>query len=275
MTICITTLMEDSLSEHESLVCEHGLSFHIQTPQSRFLFDCGASDRLLRNADKLNIDLSRLDFVVCSHSHYDHAGGLRALAEKSDFRRFITGDGFFAPKYGLSGVRHTYLGVDFDPSFLEGRGIAHEVCGDLLRLDDFCWLVGNFERTAPDETIPGKFVLREGDAFVPDRFAEEICLAIRFRDGVAVLLGCSHPGVLNILNTVRARLGLPIRGVWGGTHLLHAAPERVAATVTAMKALGVRYFGLSHCSGENMLACVERDPDADGCRLRAGDGLFL
>lgn len=275
MAIAVTTLIENSLSDHKSLVCEHGLSFHIRTPQTSFLFDCGASGRLADNAEKLGVDLGALDFVACSHGHYDHAGGFRTVAARSRVGRLITGEGFFTPKYAREGIRHAFLGVDFDAAFLRERDIAHEVCGDLMRLDDYCWLVGNFERTVPGEIIPSKLVLGKGDDFVPDLFADEICLAVRFREGVAVLVGCSHPGIVNMVGTVRRRLGLPVLGVWGGTHLSGADPARVSAAVEGLIGMGVGYFGLSHCSGDTMLEYVGRNAKITGCRLRTGDGLYL
>lgn len=275
MAIAITTLMENTISEHKGLLCEHGLSFHVRTPNKRFLLDCGSGAGLLHNAALLKIDLTELDFVALSHSHYDHGNGFRHVAGLGGVKTLITGRGYFMPKYDLKGFRHSYLGVDFGPDFLAEQGIAHRECGDLLEIDDGCWLLGNCERVTPEETIPDTFKLLRDGAFVPDLFSEEISLAMRMEDGLALLVGCSHPGVLNIARTVTKRLGLPIRGVWGGTHLHDASQERMAMTLAELKKLGVRYMGLSHCSGDAILEMIARDPDVEGCRLRAGDGVFL
>lgn len=275
MSVTITTLMENTISDHKSLLCEHGLSFHIQMPDCSFLFDCGAGGNLLHNAAKLNIPLDNLDFVVGSHAHYDHGGGFRPLVDRGAVKRLLTGEGYFNPKYSLSGIRHTFLGIDFDRDFLRANGIEHQVCGDLLEIADGCWLVGNFENTSEWESIPERFMIRKDGAFVPDRFAEEVALALRMEDGLALLVGCSHPGIINIARTVQKRLALPIRGVWGGTHLVEAGPERIAATLAELKKVGVRYMGLSHCSGDPALECIKSDPDLAGCRLRAGDGVIL
>lgn len=275
MTVSVTTLVENAKPENKCLAYEHGLSFHVRTPQSTFLFDCGATDIVVGNAKHLNIDLEKVDFIVCSHAHYDHCGGFRHIVDKTGIARLYTGEGFFLPKYAVDGFRHTYLGLDFNAAFLAENSISHHQVGDMLQLDDYCWLLGNFARSEPAERIPERFKLLDNGAFVSDRFAEEICLAIRFRDGVAVLAGCSHPGIVNILGTVRARLGMPVRGVWGGTHLSQAEPERIEATVASLKHMGIRYFGLSHCSGDAVLERIKADRDMEGCHLRAGDGVFL
>ena len=77
----ITALMDDQLTGRKDLLCEHGLSVHISYHGKRILFDCGSSEKTLYNAKKLGIDLRKLDAMVLSHSHYDHAGGFRYLAE--------------------------------------------------------------------------------------------------------------------------------------------------------------------------------------------------
>ena len=70
---------------------EHGLSFYIETPESKFLFDCGHTGAAWRNAVKMGVDLSEVDFVALSHSHYDHAGGFPALLEHVKPRTLYTG----------------------------------------------------------------------------------------------------------------------------------------------------------------------------------------
>lgn len=275
MRTTITTLMENSLSHHTGLLCAHGLSFHVQTPTRTFLFDCGPGPAVLHNADSLNIDPARLDFVVGSHSHYDHGNGFRPIVSHSGVRRLVTGQGYFLPKYRVEGMRHTYLGVDFDKEYLNRNSIEHTVCADLLPVDEGCWLLGEFARTEPQETPPAYFMLRRDGAFVPDHFDDEICLALRLEDGLALLVGCSHPGILNIAKTAAERLGLPIRGIWGGVHLSAAEPARIEATLAGLKKLGVKRLGLSHCSGEAILELAARDPDMTVCRLGAGDGICL
>lgn len=275
MSIAMTTLVENNPGAHLQLIHEHGLAVHVKTPQTAFLFDCGASGGFVANADKLGIDLGELDFVACSHSHFDHAGGFRTLVARHGVRRFITGEGYFEPKYARDGMCHSHIGVDFNPDYLSEHSIPHDICGDVMRIDDCCWLVGNFERTALVESIPGHFAIWRDGSFKPDLFADEICVALRFKDGLAVLAGCSHPGVINLLRTVEKRLSLPIRGVWGGAHLHNAEPERLSATVEAMKDMGIRYFGLSHCSGEGVLAFIKQTTDIVACHMRTGDGVLL
>ncbi len=84
------------------------------------------------NADRLNIDLGKLDVVALSHGHYDHSGGYRALVEKSPHSILYTGKGFFNKKYGVNGPVCEFLGNDFDAAFLAEKGIQHKEISEPL-----------------------------------------------------------------------------------------------------------------------------------------------
>ena len=75
MGISLKVLVEDTGSEHQALGKEHGLSVYVETPQSRFVFDCGASGLSWRNALLMGVKLTRVEFVVISHAHYDQDRG--------------------------------------------------------------------------------------------------------------------------------------------------------------------------------------------------------
>ena len=76
----VVTLIENTAGCPE-LVCEHGLSFYIETGKHRILFDAGQTDAFAQNAEKLNVDLGSVDFAVLSHGHYDHGGGLQKFLQ--------------------------------------------------------------------------------------------------------------------------------------------------------------------------------------------------
>lgn len=135
-------------------------------------------------------------------------------------------------------------------------------------------LIGGFARTHAFETIPPRFVRQTETGFVPDDFADEICLALDLGDRLAVLVGCSHPGILNMIEHVHNTLQKPVWGVFGGTHLAEAGGERIEATVAGLRGMGLELLGLSHCSGE-AAECAVRTAGAAGCHLAVGNCLFL
>ncbi|MGP1471581.1 MAG: MBL fold metallo-hydrolase [Schwartzia sp. (in: firmicutes)] len=274
MSISLKVLVEDTSSEHQALGKEHGLSLYVETPQSRFVFDCGASGLSWRNAPLMGVNLSRVEFAVISHAHYDHAGGFPSLLERVKLRRLYTGVGFWEEKFAAAptGAKYTYLGAGFTAEDLQSWQVEQVVCEELLQLDDTAWLMGAFSREEPLETIPPRFV--RGETKILDDFRDEICLVLREGDGVALITGCAHPGIINMVRTVQTRLKFPVRSVVGGTHLKDASDERIARTLTVLREWGVRRMALCHCSGDTVRDFLSADAVV-GCSLSTGDFIEL
>lgn len=252
----ITTLVENRGGEHHGLRSEHGLSLYVEKGEVRFLFDTGQSDALLHNAVQLGVDLGAVDFVVLSHGHYDHTGGFRHLAERVPLPRLFVGPGFFEEKYALRGRACEFLGNSFDETFLTSKNIPWTVVSDPIReIAPDIFLFSSFPRLHEEETIQRRFVLRRQRAFEQDDFTDEIALAIRTLQGSVVLLGCSHPGMRNMLDAVRERLDAPIRAVLGGTHLVEAQGKRLEESLEYLQRLHSQgtVMGVSHCTGKEVL----------------------
>ncbi len=268
----ITALMDNKPTEHKALIAEHGLSLFLTYDDKRILFDCGSGANPLYNAHKLGIDLKNLDAVVLSHSHYDHAAGFRDLIEGGfGSRELYTGTHFFVRNYAENGVRHTDLSAGFGPDFLDQYGVTRHEVTNHMQIFPGLHLITNFPRVHEFEKIPRRFVRRCGDAFIPDDFSDEICIAVEVEGGLAVLVGCSHPGILNMITHVHKLLGKPIKAVFGGTHLVEADGQRIEATVDALHAAGLEILGLSHCSGEEADRAIGRRTDIQGSHLGVGD----
>ncbi len=250
--IRLQILIENTSKNCPELESEHGLSIFVETPKKIFLFDCGHTGLAWKNAARLGVDLTQIDFVVLSHAHYDHAGGFPALLNHVVPREIYTGENFWSEKFSRAEGSYKYRGAGFTAADLKNWGVVQKICRDVLEIDENIFLVGNFERRHDFETIPEKFV--RGAEKIPDTFDDEICLALREGDGVAVVVGCSHAGILNIVETVRARLNLPIKSVIGGIHLADASDERIAKTLAGLKNFGVGRLALCHCSGEKVRA---------------------
>lgn len=110
ITYNIRVLINDLVeAEPWDLEGEHGLSFYIETPESNFLFDCGHTGVTWRNAEKMGVDLSVVDFVMLSHSHYDHAGGFPSLLKHVKPKVLYTGPGFWQEKYSYDKEKKEYL----------------------------------------------------------------------------------------------------------------------------------------------------------------------
>jgi len=251
----VTVLVDNNvIGSRKDLEAEHGLSMFIETPDISFLFDCGHTGLAFENARKMGVDLTRVKYVVLSHSHYDHAGGFPALLKYCQPEAVYTGRNFWQIKYSYDKENGEYLykGCGFTKDDLDSWGIEQRICQGILHLDDYAHVVTDFDMYYDFETIPEKFVRGEGKK--PDSFDDEICVLLPEDDGLAMVVGCSHVGILNMVATVRERTELPVYSVMGGIHLTGADEERMEKTMQELERLGVRNFNLCHCSGKNNMA---------------------
>ena len=213
--------------------------------------------------------------MVLSHSHYDHAGGFRFLAEQYPVGRLYTGLGFFEPKYSKSENCYKNLSAGFARDFLREKDITHHTVEEIEEILPGVWAISGFPRTEPMETIPTRFVRMGPGGLEPDDFRDELCLALEVGEGIVLLVGCAHPGIVNMVSHVSALLGKPIRAVFGGTHLVEADARRIEYTIDALRQMGVKALGLSHCSGEQAEELTGRREDITACRLGPGDCVFF
>ena len=249
--IRITTLVENSPGEHLALHHEHGISFCIETEQGKVLFDTGQSDAFLQNAKQLRIDLDNLNYVVLSHGHYDHSGGFRALSEVASDFELVVGKGFFTEKYAAINGGYEFLGNNFTRDFLVERNIPYSEIDTAVReLMPGVSVLGQFPRNHRDEIINPRFKLKQGEEFVPDDFTDEVLVVVDTSRGLVVLLGCSHPGMRNLLDAAKERFQKPIYAVMGGTHLVEASDDVTRAAYDYLRREGVEVIGVSHCTGD-------------------------
>jgi 7,8-dihydropterin-6-yl-methyl-4-(beta-D-ribofuranosyl)aminobenzene 5'-phosphate synthase len=273
--IRITTLIENSPGEHLALKHEHGVSFCVEAWDRKVLFDCGQSGNFIDNAAQLRIGLDDIDFVVLSHGHYDHSGGLRALSEVTSGFELVTGKGFFAEKYAERNGGYEFLGNNFTESFLDGRGIRHSELSEPVReLAPGIYALTGFPRIHPDELINPRFKLLTSDGFVSDPFDDEVMLVVDTPKGLIALLGCSHPGMRNMLDAVRERFDKPIYAVLGGTHLVEASPEGVKASADYLLGSEIGTIGVSHCTGASAMKALS-DSEKSYYHNRTGSCLIV
>jgi 7,8-dihydropterin-6-yl-methyl-4-(beta-D-ribofuranosyl)aminobenzene 5'-phosphate synthase len=275
MPVKITTLIENGQGEHLTLKTEHGLSFLIEKDNHSILFDTGQSSNFLFNAAELRLDISAVTHVVLSHGHYDHSGGLRSLVRVHTDFELLLGPGFFGEKYGVRNGSYEFLGNNFDENFLAAENISYRFVGNqLTEIVDGVYVINGFARTHADERINPRLVLRRDSGFEPDLFEDEVLVAVDTPKGVIVILGCAHPGMKNMIDSVRTLLGRPVYAVLGGTHLVEASLESLEKSIGYLSDETFQAVGVSHCSGRKAMDILEAS-NSRYFHNRTGTALFV
>ncbi|MGD9780708.1 MAG: MBL fold metallo-hydrolase [Kiritimatiellia bacterium] len=249
----ITVLADDTVFAR-SARGEHGLCFHIEAGDRRILFDTGQGLVLADNAQALGIDLGAVDTVVLSHGHYDHVGGLPAVlsAARAPVAVHLHPDAL-QPKYNQTrsigmppAARAALAGTNV--RLVQSREPGEVVPG-LFR-------TGEVPRPHPEEALAEVFHLDpEGRAVDP--LLDDQSMYFDTPEGVVVLLGCAHAGVIHILERVRALTnGRPLFAVLGGMHLGRATPARMQWVIERLHEFRPRLLVPMHCTGPRASAVL-------------------
>jgi len=254
----ITTLSENTAGLNENtfgminFLAEWGLSILVETDEANVLLDTGQSISIGYNADTLGIDLSRIDKIVLSHGHHDHTGGLRQLLRKMKKEvEIIAHPDVWADKYHRSkGKKDRYAGIPFPRQELESLGARFNLTTKPVKISDNIMTTGEVPMVTDYEEIDSSLFVKEGDGWQPDKLLDDLSLIINTEQGLVIVLGCAHRGIINTLYHAQQLTGVkPVYAVLGGAHLFKTSEERLRRTIAALKELGVQRLGLCHCTG--------------------------
>lgn len=279
MSLKITTLIENMQDEKSRLAAEHGFSVFIETEGSTLLFDTGQSGAFLKNAEFLGINPAEADAVILSHGHYDHTGGVPLFMEKIKKKiPFYIGKEFFQKKYKkVEDGSLRYNGNPFPKEQITEHGLTEcrYVKEDVTKLSEDIYLFKNFARVTEYEKLNSKFLIETETGTETDFFSDEIALGIKRKEGLVLLVGCSHAGIGNILHHVTERTNLPVAAVVGGTHLVEADEERLLKTAEMFRHYGVKRIAVSHCTGEAGMELLNRQFGENFTINRTGSTLIF
>jgi len=192
-----------------------GVSFLID---DKILFDTGEKGEwLLENMCSLGIDINRIEVVVISHDHWDHWGGLwDLLIQRAGLK-----------VYACSGF---------------GKGFKEKVeksKGELIEAERFKEIAPSIYTTGE---IPGAY---------HGKYIAEQAMVLKTNNGLTVITGCAHPGILKILEKVKAKFSdKSIYFVLGGFHLMEQDRRAIEIIAENFKKMGIKKVGPTHCSGD-------------------------
>jgi 7,8-dihydropterin-6-yl-methyl-4-(beta-D-ribofuranosyl)aminobenzene 5'-phosphate synthase len=247
----ITCLVDNGVRQGTSLWGEHGLAFLIETESGRILFDAGQSgDVLLHNLRTLAIEPRTIDALAVSHGHYDHTGGLAAiLAHIPDRILLYAHPDLFRERFSRRDGEIRSIGLSLDRQALEaGADLLLDIRPQ--EIVPGIWTTGEIAaRPAPGGTS-ARHLVRDNGGWAPDPYRDDMALVVDVGDGLVLVCGCCHAGLLNTLDHVDCAFQRPVVGIVGGTHLISADSDHLRYVIERLMDLGtVRHIHPNHCSG--------------------------
>lgn len=238
----ITSLVENTT--HSELKAKHGLSLYIETQKHNILFDLGPDNTLFENARKRNVDLKGVDTVIISHGHIDHAGALGKFLEINHTAKVYIQASAFEPHYSKTLFLKIPVGID---GTLKNNKQIVLLNGD-FKIDDELSLFTVAKTDKFHSQVNDVLLDKDGK----DTFSHEQNLIIS-ENTVALIMGCGHTGVANIME--RAAEYKP-RICVGGYHLFNPVTKKSVSEelLSGIAAELGKYpdteFYTCHCTGE-------------------------
>jgi len=241
------TIIYDAFSDSKEVTKDWGFSALVEHDSKRILFDTGNNEAIFEhNVKALGIDLTKLDFVVISHRHTDHSTGLKYVLK---INPTVT---VYAPREGFgqfggslpSSFLHPVPNLSAKMRYFEGNYPDTLSIGRLYE-------GGNFQLVdALTEVAPGVFLISTISKTPGTLELRELSLAIKQPEGLILVVGCSHPGIEEILQAATA-IDSRFHILLGGLHLVATPEDQIDLLVASLKnKWKLERIAPGHCTGE-------------------------
>jgi len=241
----------ENTSNNNNIGAEHGLSLYIETENNKILFDTGQTAMFYKNADFLGVDLKKVDICVISHGHNDHGGGLKTFLEINPKAKIYINEKAFY-KYYAKNQAGELIDIGLDDSVLKSGRIIFT--GPHYRINDELELFSNIKGQKFIPSGNKSFLMKLKNMTIEDNFEHEQNLIIKKGGKCLLLAGCSHRGIINIIDHIENSLNLEADYVIGGFHLYNPSNNKSEDEHTVkkiaeylLKSKSVYYT--CHCTG--------------------------
>ncbi len=249
----ITIICDNSVSVKGG-IGEHGFSAFLETERGNYLFDTGRGEGLMGNLLAFDKDPLSIQKIILSHGHYDHTGGLPSILEVLGETEIPAHPDIFSIRYRITQENgkevKRFIGLKFQRPYLEALGGKFNFSREYREISRELFLTGEVPRKASFEKGDARLFAEIGGQCLPDPFADDQSLILKSSQGLVLILGCAHAGLVNILEHVIEKTGEDkIHAILGGTHLDFASPLQIEETIQALKKYKIERIGVSHCTG--------------------------
>jgi 7,8-dihydropterin-6-yl-methyl-4-(beta-D-ribofuranosyl)aminobenzene 5'-phosphate synthase len=233
---------------------EWGFAALVEADGHRILVDTGARpETVFSNVRDLKLDLSDVREVILTHNHDDHVGGLLTLRREfmkhnPDALSVVhVGKGIFYSRPDAKGEGNPMIAIRKDYEATGGKIIEHDQSTELF---PGAWLTGPVPRQYPERnwSVSGKVQTPAG--LVEDTIPEDQSLVLNTDQGLVLVSGCGHAGIVNTLTFAEKEFpATPVYALVGGFHLFPATDQQLAWTGDKLKEFKVANLIGAHCTG--------------------------
>lgn len=260
MKIKATVLCENYIINSNDALAENGLSIFIETDEGNFLLDTGQGKTILHNARVLNIDLSSLKAVVLSHHHFDHTGGLLDVLSITGPIDIFAHPDLFKKSYYFKNGKLNYAGIPHCQALLESNGARFKFGKGFRSIASNIYTTGEVPRKTSFEQGDKNLVVKTSEGFAQDLLMDDQALIAKTPEGLFIVLGCAHSGLINIIDYAIEKTGeTRIHTIIGGTHLGPVSKNQQEESLHALKNYKIGRIGVSHCTGLPMAVRLSQE----------------
>lgn len=257
--VSIYTIIEDHAGYDAPFYAQHGICFLLEIVskeiKKRILFDTGQSaEPILHNMKILGIDPKTIDMIFLSHCHYDHTKGLNKMLEAIGKYNIpiVAHPEIFRSNFVLSPFKRQIGMLEENTrENIEKNGGKLVLTSDPFQLMNGVLSTGEIkDRIEFEEEGSTEFYTLKNQKVCKDNMPDDMSLILKLSDGILVISGCSHAGIVSITNKARKIAGNSgIKAIIGGFHLIDAKEEKIDRTINELKRMGVQNIFTGHCTG--------------------------
>jgi 7,8-dihydropterin-6-yl-methyl-4-(beta-D-ribofuranosyl)aminobenzene 5'-phosphate synthase len=227
----------DNYIKVDGLKSDWGYSIVIEGLEKGILFDTGTKPDIFEfNFNKMDLDAGKVDLIVFSHEHGDHTEGLPAFVKmRKDIPVLIP--------FSFSDAFKKKM-IDF--------GLIPVLVKEPAKICENLYTSGEFSYEIPEQA-----------------------LVLNTRNGLVVMTGCSHPGIVEMLKEIKSAFNKNIYMVFGGFHLLDKSEKEMDAIISEMKAIGVVKCGATHCTGDKQIQMIKDSFGEGYFELGVGNAIVI
>lgn len=245
-------ILTDDRVRKRGLLAEHGLSLWIEKDDRSILFDTGQSSVFSHNAKNMGISLEMADYIIISHGHYDHCGGLQHFPYNNKVPEIYAHPDAFLRKFVSTDNDKPSrdVGIPFDISNWGWMNNKIFYTRQPLKIEQGILVSGEIPYSNTFEEVPQNFLIEKDGKVTHDMMLDEQMLIIEDNNEIAIFLGCSHPGIINSIQYAKKLIpDKNIKLLVAGMHLENVSSIRLQMTIQHLLDMNIQKIIPLHCTG--------------------------